>query len=530
MKVLLIYPPTTVYGEDPSKGGQVVPLGLAYLAAVCEQNQYETRILDFSASDNIEENPDDDSIYYGTPAEEIKKQIKEFAPDIVGIQCMYTAYANDAYAVARVVKEINSETLVVMGGAHASSCPEAVLENPQVDLAVIGEGEATFLDIISRYGSQKSLSGILGTAARVNGKMVINPPRPYIDDIDTIPFPARHLLPLERYIEKFKNAPFNMRPATFVITSRGCPCNCRFCSIKSVWGRTWRCHSPKRVVDEIEQVVRDYGVGEIHFVDDNISTKIERLVAICDELLRRKLDIKWATPNGIAIWTLTNEALNRMKKSGCYRLTFGIETACEATRKYIRKQHASMEKMKQIIAYANRLGIWTISTFILGFPQETREDIEETVGFALKSDLDFAFFFLPMPFPNTDLTADYIQSGLLGDLREEEWGAFLSGTHGVATRYFTVDQLRNIQKDSYFRFIRSRFMKFLNPLRIIGKIKSLEDFKYVCKLGKAGIRYFLDTFKRRKNRIYRVGNIGKNVSEIRSYHTKSKFGSLPTGG
>lgn len=511
MKILLIYPPTTIYGEDPSKGGQIVPLGIAYIAAVCEKNSYETKIFDFSASDNIEEHPENSSIYYGTPKDEIRKQIKEYAPDIVGIQCMYTAYANDAHDIARIVKEVNKETLIVMGGAHASSCPESVLGNAYVDIVVIGEGEETFLEIVKRYEAKQDLSDILGTAVWQNGSVFINKPRPYIEDIDTIPFPARHLLPLERYTEKFKNATFNMRPSTFLITSRGCPYNCRFCSIKSVWGRSWRYHSPKRVVDEIEQVVKEYGVGEIHFIDDNISTKIDRLNAICDELLKRKIDIKWTTPNGVAIWTLTKEALKKMKQSGCYRLTFGIETACEKTREYIRKQHSNLEQMKEIIDFANKLGIWTVSTFILGFPEETREDIDETIRFALKSDLDFAFYFLPMPFPNTDLTQDYLRLGLLGEFKTEDWGAFLSGTHGVATRNFTVEELRKIQKEAYFGFIRSRFFKFLNPLRIIGKIKSWEDFRYCCKLSGAGFKYFFDTFKRKKDIIYRVGNLGKNI-------------------
>ncbi len=522
MKILLVYPPTTVYGEDPSKGGQIVPLGLAYIAAACEKNEYETKIFDFSASDNIEEHPENNSIYYGVKKEEIRDRIKEYAPDIVGIQCMYTAYAYDAYDIAEIVKEINSKTLVVIGGAHTSACPESVLNNSNVDIIVIGEGEETFIEIIKQYEKKQNLSDILGTAVRANSGISINSPRPYIKDIDTIPFPARHLLPLERYINKFKNVPTNMRSSTFVISSRGCPFNCNFCSVKSVWGRTWRCHSPKYVVDEIEHVVKEHEIREIHFTDDNISTKIDRLIAICDELIKRKIDIKWATPNGIAIWTLTKDALDKMKKSGCYRLTFGIETAHEETRRYIRKQHGSLEKMNEIIKYANKLGIWTIATFILGFPHETREDVEETIRFALESDLDFAFFFLPMPFPETELTEDYKRAGLLGELKTDEWGKFLSGTHGVATEHFTVEDLRNLQKEAYFRFIRSRFFKFLNPLRILSKTKSFEDFKYICKLGRMGFKYVLETFKFKKALIYRVTNLEKKVLKESASTAKAK--------
>ena len=394
---------------------------------------------------------------------------------------MYSAYAEDAYEMAWIAKQVKKDILVVMGGAHASACPETIPKK-WVDLIVVGEGEETFLEIVKRYENKQDLNGIPGTFG--------NPPRQLIDNIDELPFPAFHLLPLERYIEKNKNASFNMRPAMFVVTSRGCPFNCKFCSIKSVWGRTWRYHSPKRVVDEIELLVKSYGVGEIHFIDDNISVDKKRLKKICDEIVKRKLDIKWTTPNGIAIWTLDKEVLKKMKKSGCYRLTFGIETACKDTQRYIRKQQIDLDKAKQIIREANRLGIWTISTFIIGFPDETKEDVQETIGFAINSDIDFAFFFLPMPFPNTDMEEDYKIRGLIDKVTPKE----LSGRYGVATEHFSANELNDLQKDAYSKLIKSRVLRFLNPLRITGKIKDYEDFNYCCRLTKIGLSQLIKKY------------------------------------
>lgn len=469
MKIALVYPPTTVYKGDPSKGSQIIPLGLAYIGAVCEKAGYEVKIFDFSASANVEEYGD--YAYYGIPVKEIFTQLYDYKPDVLGIQCMYTAYVRDAYAMADIGKQLGC--LTVMGGAHASVCYLEVLENPNVDLVVIGEGEETFLEIVKKYENKESLINIRGTAG--------NPPRPMINNIDTLPFPALHLLPIREYLTKNKNAPFNMKPSMLMVTSRGCPFNCKFCSIRSVWGNTWRYHSPKRVVDEIEVLIKDYRIGEIHFIDDNIAVDLQRLESICDELIRRKLNIKWTTPNGITIWTLTNKVLEKMKQSGCYRLTFGIETACKKTQKYIRKTQINLNRTKEIVHKANKLGIWTLSTFIIGFPDETREDIEETIDFAINSELDFAFFFLPMLFPKTDMTEDYRERGLL-----QNGGKFLSGRCGVATEHFTSEELNTIQKDAYKRVIRKRIFR---PFKVFEKIRSTEDFKYCFKLFTKGLKY-----------------------------------------
>ncbi len=433
-----------MYKGDPTIGGQVIPLGLAYIGAMCERKGYEVKIFDFSATDNIEQT--NGFTYYGLPKEKIMAQLKEYNPDLVGIQCMYSAYSQDAYDIARISKELGKE--VMMGGAHVSACPNEVNNNPDVDWVILGEGEKYFEPI---------------------------------DNLDALPYPAWHLLPIERYINKHGQDTFNMRPSMFVITSRGCPYNCKFCSVRLTWGRTWRGHSAKRVLNEIEYLIKKYKVGEIHFVDDNFALDTKRLEEICDGL--KKLNVKWTTPNGIAIWKLTLPLLLKMKQSGCYRLTFGLETACLKTSEYIRKK-IDLNHATKIIKYANKLGIWTISTFIIGFPDETKEDIEETINFALKSDLDFAFFFLPMPFPNTDMAKDYIERGLIKEIN----GEMLSGRRGVGTKHFTAEQLREIQQDAYNRMVKRTIIKFLNPLRIISKIHSWEDLRYCLRLIKVGIK------------------------------------------
>ncbi len=470
MKIALVYPPTTVYTGDPSAGGLIVPMGLVYIGAVCEKAGYEVKVFDFSANDNIEVG--DGWKYYGVPKEEIRRQLAEYKPDIVGIQCMYSAYAQDAYDCAKIAKSVGS--LVVIGGVHPSVCYNEIT-SPDIDLVVVGEGEETFLEIIKRYRNNEDLTTIIGTKG--------NPPRPLIKDLDTLPFPALHLLPIKQYIHRYSKVSFNwnMHPSMFIISSRGCPYHCSFCSVKSVWGRTWRGHSPKRVVDEIERLIKDYGVREVQFQDDNASADVERLKAICDELIRRKVKIRWTNPGGFAIWLVDDECLRKMKKSGCYRITFSIETAVGATRKYIKKTQIDLKEANRVIKYANKLGMWTVSNFIIGFPDETEKEIKETIDFVVKSDLDFAFFLLPMLFPHTEMTEDYKRRGLF-----VEGGKYLSGRYGVATKHFTSEQLNEIQRSAYARLIRNRLFRFM---KAIGKVRSWEDLCFFWKLFTHGVNH-----------------------------------------
>ena len=193
--------------------------------------------------------------------------------------------------------------------------------------------------------------------------------------VNDLPFPARDLLNMQNYLEHPLNAIGTMRsPATDIITSRGCPFNCVFCSVHTIWGKTWRGRSAKNVVDEIEQLIKDYGIKQIRFQDDNISLDKKRMHEICDEIINRKLNIKWDTPNGIAIWTLDEELLRKMKKSGYYRLAPSIESGSCETIKFINKP-IDYEHVNKILKLADKIGLWTVSPFIIGFPYETMEDI-----------------------------------------------------------------------------------------------------------------------------------------------------------
>jgi magnesium-protoporphyrin IX monomethyl ester (oxidative) cyclase len=473
MKVLLLNPFLTLSKDDPSQPSPM--LSLPYLAAYLEKYNYKVEILDIAALGYNKEMSIDDKIRYGLSESEIKNYINKSTPAIVGITSSSTAHANDVHELAKIVKSVSTEIKVIVGGAHPSSNPERVIKDRNIDIIVKGEGEETFLEIVRSLDRGKDIGDICGMIFRKNGKVIINPARQYIDNLDSIPFPARHLLPMDIYFKLYKNQTnYIMRNrAATMITSRGCPGNCIYCAVKTVWGRRWRGRSPKNVVDEIEELIKNYKVEEIHFLDDSISVNKKRLIEICDEIIKRRLDIKWTTPNGIAVWLLDKVLLKKMKQAGCYRLTFGLESGNKETLNFIGKRY-DYDYAKEIIKYAHKLGLWTIGTFIIGFPYEDINSINDTINFAITSYLDFAVFYIANPFPGTKMYEYFKIEGLIPD----DESLII---RGVDTKFFTQKELNEIQAQAFSKFLKSRIAK---PWRIIPKLKSIEDVRYAVKLAK----------------------------------------------
>lgn len=486
MKILLINPPLTTFEKEVPYITMDEPLGIAYIAAVLVKNNYEVKILDCVAENPTNVEKDDGFYRHGLGLEKIKDFVREYNPDIIGITSMFTLHAQGVYSIAKAVKEAK-DVPVVVGGAHPSSLPNWVFEdkNVGIDIIVKGEGEFTFLEIVRKLEDGENIKDIDGTIVKgEDGKVKFNKPREYAD-IDSLPEPARNLLPMDKYLgdkNRFKTA--MKPPRANMVTSRGCAYRCIFCSIHSIWGNKWRGRDPIKVVDEIEFLKNNYGISEIAFQDDNVSLDRNRMEKICDEIIKRKLNIKWCTPNGIAIWSLDKPLLDKIKKSGCYKLTFGIETGCPDTQKFIRKTQVDLEKSKEIIKYCNEIGLWTHSAFVIGFPEETKEQIEETIKFAISTDLDMATFWLATPYPATDLFNVYETLGLLPKNMDTRWASAVDRA-ACDTKYLTIDELGDIRVEAHKRFYDNRKIKFLNPLRILGKINSIDDIRYLFRLLKS---------------------------------------------
>lgn len=481
-KVLFINPPQSC-AASAKHSNLKFPLGFLYMAGVLEKHRFKVKILDcplyYKKKIKINEN----TARLGLFPEEIKKSIINFQPDIIGVSCAYSAYEPDSFEVIKIArdaeKELGKKILVVVGGAHTSANPEYVLRNNEIDIAVIGEGEMTMLEIAERNRHGKNLKNIPGTAVKAR-KIIINKPRKYVTRLDELS-PAWHLVDMNLYFKHPDNSKVTLRaPSVDIITSRGCPGNCVFCSIHTVWGRGWRACSVKKVVDDIEFLVNKYQVRQFRMQDDNLTLDRKRIIGICNEIIKRKLDIRWDTPNGVAIWTLDEQVLRKMKQAGCYRITFGIESGCNKTQKYIRKI-IDAKKISHLIDTCHKIGMWVCSTFILGFPYETPKELEEAKTFILNSKINFPFIYIAQPYPGTDMYNDFKKENLLKDVRTMSH----IGESKYSTVCFSNEQLNKIRSDVYKKFYFRKFVSYINPFifyrEFLSKLRGYEDLRYIAK-------------------------------------------------
>jgi anaerobic magnesium-protoporphyrin IX monomethyl ester cyclase len=275
MRVCLINPPR-IQPKLWGNLGILQPLEIAYVAALLEK-QYEVHIID-AANEGWKNFEQIDGTKYrqGLRNKEIAARIKQWLPDVVGITISFSGWWKTAYEVASIVKNIDNNVITVLSGLHPSARPADCLKHPNTDFVVIGEAEYTILELVGalEQGTTKGFKKIRGIGYIKNGELVITPPRPAIQDLDALPFPARHLLPMETYFAAVKKNPPRgeiSKPWTAMLTSRGCPYNCVFCSIHTVMGKKWRARSPENVVDEIEQVIHTYRIKQLDFVDENMT-------------------------------------------------------------------------------------------------------------------------------------------------------------------------------------------------------------------------------------------------------------------
>jgi anaerobic magnesium-protoporphyrin IX monomethyl ester cyclase len=276
-----------------------------------------------------------------------------------------------------------------------------------VDYVVIGEGEETLPSLIEALMAGQSLADVEGLAYRDGGQVVATPRSHYVENLDALPLPARHLLPMDKYfaINRPHGAVARRNPNTSLITSRGCPAHCTFCSIHTVWGRKFRARSAASVLDELEVLVRDYAVREVHFEDDNLTYDRARAKAIFKGMIERRLDLSWAAPNGLAIYTLDEELLELMQASGCYRLHLAVESGDPDVLHRIIHKPLRLDKVREIVASAKRLGLAVDTFFVVGFPGETLEQIRRTFAFARNLEVDNVGIFIATPYPGTELEA-----------------------------------------------------------------------------------------------------------------------------
>ena len=403
-KVLLIQPPLKTYTNLSSEPkGIHPPIGLAYIGAVLE-NDYDVRILDSVVEGyETEVKVDQNVIRYGLTYEEIEKRIRAFQPDVVGISNIFSSGFNEALEISAIVKKISPEILTVLGGPHPSALPKEVLKHKEIDFVVLGEGEYSFRDLL-RGIEQDDFSNLDGVAFRNNGDVHVIPKLKFIENLDELPFPARHLLPMQKYFDIGEAFIVTQKkPFTPLNTSRGCVARCTFCPVHATWGGRWRARSAENVLDELEHLVKMYGVKEIHFDDDNLVLNKKRARKLFQGIIDRKLDIVWTVPTGLALWAVDEDLLELMRESGCYKLFLAIESGDEHILYDVINKPLRLEKVKPLIKKMKSLGIEVESFFVVGMPGETRESLKRSFRYARSLDIEATHFFFANPMPGTRL-------------------------------------------------------------------------------------------------------------------------------
>jgi radical SAM superfamily enzyme YgiQ (UPF0313 family) len=455
-KILLIYPPFPMeerYGRGLDTIGTCLPpLGLLSLAAVLERAGYEVKVYD--------------SDLLNSPIEQMVRFVKDFNPDFTGIYCNTSNY-NRVLNYADNIKKIK-DCLVCLGGPHPIIMPAEVLKNMSVDLVVMGEGEETLLELLNFLNENKDLKQVKGIAFKTkNAEIVVNKRRAHIQDIDTLPMPARHLVE----IEKYRPSPHQYKtlPMTTMIVSRGCPFGCLFCASRNVWGRSYRARSVDKVIDEIKFLIEKYEIKNINFWDDLWGLKDEWTHDFCRKIIDEKIKISWSCERRIDTGNL--EILKLMKKSGCYSIFYGIESLDQECLNNINKG-TTIEQAEDVMKNTKKAGIEVRANFIVGLPGDTPEKLKKTIKRICKINPDYIKFNLMTPYPGTELYKQ-VKEGKWGKF-EEDWS---KSTGYFATflpfGYKSFEELEAMRKYAFRKFhLRPRYI-----LRRALKIRSLNDIK-----------------------------------------------------
>lgn len=449
MRILLVRPHNigninTRLPESLNKRqGVLPPLGISYIASILEKAGHVVKILDVIALNLI--------------VNEVRQNINEFKPEIVGITTM-TPTLFGALELTKIAKEAGSIT--ILGGPQLSIYPKETLSYPYLDYGINGEGEYAMLALINALEKKINPDSIKGLIYKKNNDVYINEPV-IVEDIDSLPFPAYHLLPMDKY-----NSIIGLYPVSTMISTRGCPYKCNFC-FKQPSDKKFRLRSPNHVVNEMEYLVKKYKVREIMFYDDVMTLHRFHVVGICEEILLRNLKVKWETPARFE--HVDKELLRLMHRAGCIRLRYGIESGDEKILRLMNKE-IDLRLAKEIFKLTKDAGIETFAYFMIGYAHETEATIRKTINFALDINPDLVMFTVVTPLPQTPLY----------DLAKEEelittdyWREFTLGNRRSQRIPFFSPEAEQWTKKAYTRFyLRPKYI-----FRRLSKIRSWDGFK-----------------------------------------------------
>lgn len=434
MKTLLVNPPYSefVYENRKKAASLDAPLSIAYLASVLEKSGHDVEILDANA--------------FNLTIDETINKISKSDAKVVGITSTTTVMPI-TYKICDGVKKL-SDKIMVVGGPHVTFVPERTLnESKGIDIVARGEGEDTLLELVKKKGNP---AGIKGLTYRKGNRIVKNPDRIFIKDINGLPFPARHLLPMHAYRSGSAiSSGTDGHKYASMITSRGCPNKCTYCSSSHFWGTRVRFRTPENVIEEIEKLVKEYGTKEIFFKDDTFTFSPIRTRQICDLLIKKNLGVRWSCYARVN--TVNKEILTLMKKAGCFALDFGIESGNQEVLNRIKK-NITLDQARKALKAAREVGIITYSSFMFGLPGDTFSTSIDTINFAIELNPDVAQFFITTPFPGTELYDEAISKKWIDKVKS--WGDLNIATSGCNFKNdsLTSEEIKWLVSYAYKKF------------------------------------------------------------------------------
>jgi anaerobic magnesium-protoporphyrin IX monomethyl ester cyclase len=474
IRLMLINPPQKYFGKSLGFNSYF-PVGLLSLAAnvrdICDVKIFDCLIEKFSIFE------DGDFTIYGSSDEDIKGTISEFDPHIVGICIPFSSQSNNGKRVAELCKEVDSSITIIIGGPHPSVQYKSLLEENYCDYAAVGEGEISLRDFMCEVSERLSTSNRVFSAGQEkeiikNSKFTVDGfaylhnkglsyrPVPVLDDLDQLPFPAYDLINLDSYLESpylYKSRSGIGQKSISMITSRGCPYECVFCSISQHMGRKYRYHSPKYTLDHIEHIINTMGIKNFHFEDDNLTLHRRHFRRILNGILERNIHIAWDTPNGIRADSLSRDTMKLMKKAGAKVLQIAIESGNETVLNDIIKKDSKIAPYYDVAKWCHELDITLGAFYVIGFPGETKQDMEDTTNLALELFTLYNVFpilLFATPLYGTELYLTAKDLGLIADDINDDEFATATQFYGeplIHTEDFSKDDLkeiaRNFEKD-----------------------------------------------------------------------------------
>lgn len=418
------------------------PISLATTAALLEREGIQTQVID--------------AVVEEIDISKLKRILKQIKPDLLIINTATPSIVSDLQ-IAALAKKIDPQIKTLAFGIHVSALPEKTMFSaPSLDFIAQGEPELTILELALKIKKKNSWTKIKGLVWRSGKKTMVNAPRPLEKNLSQWPYPAWNKIKINKYL-----LPFSQKPFLLVDTGRGCPYPCQFCAAKVYYGSTPRFPSPSRIVDEIEDNQRRYGVSDFLFWSESFTLNRQNSLAICREIIKRKLKVSWVCNSRVD--TVSLEQLKLFKKAGCWMIGFGLESGNDKILKLMKKK-IKLTQIKKAVKVAQKAGLEVTGHLMVGYPGENEKTIKETIKMAIDLDLDFAQFYTLVPFPGSEI---YKESLAKNYLNTTDWSRFEQNFGVIDTPWLSGNQVEKTRSLAYRRF-------YFRPKMIIRTLKRLK--------------------------------------------------------